>query len=129
LVHVYQSTRCCILEGIELDCFELTGNALHKITGVQKRIVSRDVTQWSLVQVYRSFWGTYFFTYRADSEAQHACNKQCYLLSLFFLTLKMEAVRSSETSLNFYTTKWRHVKKISVSIVADVDASDQQEQV
>jgi hypothetical protein len=96
-----------------------------------QRITFRDVAQCSLVEIYRRFGGMYCFHLQSEELNEQVNNKQtsssCSLLSAFsahFPVLQMEAVRSSDTSVNFYETAG--VTSLTITLFTDtvVNASN-----
>jgi hypothetical protein len=70
----------------------------HVLTAASMKIaVFWDVAPCSLVQVYRRFRGVYYLHHQGDKT------------SLFTHRLMVEAVSTSETSVNFYYTTLRNI--------------------
>jgi hypothetical protein len=86
-----------------------------------KKMFFRDIPLCSQVEVYRRFRGTQCLHVQGQRVSQANCEEgrkisACLLLLPdylfgFSLTLKTEAILSSETSENFYRTTRRHIPK------------------
>jgi hypothetical protein len=80
---------------------------------VMKSTIFWNITPCSPLSVNRRFGGTYrlHLQDRKSKLSKNACHLlSCwYLAQLIFLTLKMEAMCSSETSVDTQQTTWRHI--------------------
>jgi hypothetical protein len=92
-------------------------------------IIFWDVTLCNPIEVRRSFGGTYCLHLQSrrvsQTSNQQETGKQLLVTSLAYLsTRKMEAVRSSETSDNFYQTTRCHFRNIVIFTVVALRTSN-----
>jgi hypothetical protein len=76
-----------------------------------KSTIFWDITPCNSLKVNRRFGGTYCFYLHAEEPASSAGFPPAFTLvsCSAYSTLKMEATRSSETSVNFQCTTWRYI--------------------
>jgi hypothetical protein len=92
----------------------------HNVYHVLKSTISWDVMPCSLVEVYWRF-GRNVLSPSSDSKGSQTSKQRseaksnawrscaCFMLLCYSSLPKMEAIRSYETSLQFYQTTWRHI--------------------
>jgi hypothetical protein len=108
--------------GIEPATFRLAAQCLNQLlyrVYLLKSTLVSDVTPCIPVEFHRRFGGTYCLSFHGrripQASSKNIDIKQSLAVILvYFSALKMEAIRSSETSVKFYRTARRHMPENSM---------------